>query len=329
MTAVAAAPAAARRRAPLTPHGLTWAVLRLHRTALYVAGASLVAFAAAMVWLYVVGDDARAANRACGAPRAWVPSCEQFTELADSYGSVLSLTTTALSYLMFPVAAWAGGALIGRELESGTALLAWTQSVTPLRWLAAKLAVPALLLTAGTTAAVLLNVWARQDENPDLARDWYYPDVFVSTGPVAVTYVLAGLALGALAGLATRRALPAAGVGFVLTLFLYNILERSREDLWPTVEKTSNTFGGLPRSAFQVENGMVLVSGERVTGGHVCSRMPPGYDCVPDADIAGYYRAFHPPSHFWPLQFVDAAIALAVAALATATAFWLLRRRTG
>jgi hypothetical protein len=227
---------------------------------------------------------------------------------------------------MFPVAAWAGGALVGRELESGTARLAWTQSVTPLRWLAAKLAVPALLLTAGATAAVLLNIWARQDDNPNLVGDWYHPDDFVTTGPAAVTYVLAGLALGALAGLVTRRALPAAGVGFAATLALYNILERYREDLWPTVSRTSDSPSELPRSALQVDHGMVLTSGERVTGFR-CSVMPDS-TCVNDADIAGYYSTFHPQSHFWPLQLVSAGIALAVAALATAAAFWLLRRRT-
>jgi hypothetical protein len=37
----------------------------------------------------------------------------------------------------------------------------------------------------------------------------------------------------------------------------------------------------------------------------------------------------HPASHFWPLQLVETGIVLAVAALATAAAFALLRRRTG
>ncbi|TLS40686.1 hypothetical protein FE633_40420 [Streptomyces montanus] len=329
MTALAAVPTTPRRRSRLAPHGLTWSVLRLHRTALYVCGAAFVAFAATMIWMYAIGDDARASIGACGSPGSGLPSCLEITELTaenDTYRYVLSLATTVLAYAMFPVAAWAGGALIGRELESGTARLAWTQSVTPLRWLAAKLAVPALLLTAGTTAAVLLNVWARQDDNPNLVGDWYYPDVFVTTGPTAVTYVLAGLALGALAGLVTRRALPAAGVGFAATLVLYNILERYREDLWPTVYRQGDSPGGLPRSALPVDNGMVLTSGERVTG----SRCPmlPDSACVKDADVAGYYSTFHPRSHFWPLQLVDAGIALAVAALATAAAFWLLRRRT-
>ncbi|MGP4046297.1 hypothetical protein [Streptomyces sp. 2A115] len=313
-----------------TVKGLPWTVLRLHRTALITWGTGLLAATAALVWMYAIGDDARFGAGGCSIPpTAALPSCEEVHAQTanETYRDVLGLVSTTLSYLMFPVAAWAGGALIGRELENGTARLAWTQSVTPVRWLAAKLAVPALLLTAGTTAAVLLNVWARQDDNPNLVGDWYYPDVFVSTGPTAVTYVLAGLALGALAGLVTRRALPAAGLGFAATLVLYNVLERYREGLWPTVTRSGKPYE-LPRSAFQVEDGALLTSGGRTDSQPCGEAMSSGSDCVPNPDFAGYYSTYHPKSHFWPLQLVDAGIALAVAALATAAAFWILRRRT-
>jgi hypothetical protein len=327
LTAKSAAESAAKG----TVKGLPWTVLRLHRAALIAWGAGLLAATAALVWMYAIGDDARLGAGGCSLPpETWLPPCDEVhaeSAANEIYRKGIGLVATAVSYLMFPVAAWAGGALIGRELENGTARLAWTQSVTPLRWLAAKLAVPALLLTAGTTAAVLLNVWARRDDNPHLVGDWYYPDAFVSTGPTAVTYVLAGLALGALAGLVTRRALPAAGLGFAATLVLYNALERYREGLWPTVTRGEPPYK-LPRSAFQVEDGVLLTSGER-TDSYTCGGpTSPGSDCVPNADFAGYYSTYHPKSHFWPLQFVDAGIALAVAALATAAAFWILRRRT-
>lgn len=327
MTVLAAAPTAARRRSRLAPRGLTWSVLRLHRTALYVGGAALVAFAAAMVWMYVIGDDARVSTGPCSTP-GYCPNLTASTFEDQTYRRIVSLTAEALSYLMFPVGAWAGGALIGRELESGTARLAWTQSVTPLRWLAAKLAVPALLLTAGTTTAVLLNVWARQDGGPDLALDWYFSDTFITTGPAAVTYALAGLALGALAGLVTRRALPAAGLGFAATLAFYNLMDRYRWDLWPTSSVTVSDPDAyhLPQSALHMSSGYVLTSGER-SEGYFCRDMP-GPGCLKEGDVTGHYTVFHPQSHHWPLQLMDAGIALAVAALATAGAFWLLRRRT-
>ena len=43
---------------------------------------------------------------------------------------VVALSTLTVSYLPLLVAAWAGATLTGRELENGTAQLAWTQSIT-------------------------------------------------------------------------------------------------------------------------------------------------------------------------------------------------------
>ncbi|MDQ0749507.1 hypothetical protein QF034_003738 [Streptomyces africanus] len=306
MTALHAVTAPAVRPLP-GPGGLFRAVLRTHRTALALSGLALAAATLALLWLHSLGDDARAGMSPCAIPPTdRLPSCAAVDAITadETYANGIALIATALSYVLFPVAAWAGGALVGRELESGTAQLAWTQSVTPVRWLAAKLAVPALLLTAGTGGLVLLNVRARGDGDPDLVGDWYAPDSFVSTGPAAVAYALAGLALGALAGLLWRRALPAAATAFAASLVLFTLLERFRADLWPTVTRIAPGSIELPRSAFQV------------------SWTTPMPDGVPLT-----YAEFHPGSHFWPLQYVESGILLAVAATATGTAFALLTRR--
>ncbi|MGI5376465.1 hypothetical protein ACQEV2_19830 [Streptomyces sp. CA-251387] len=299
-------------RTPRGPRGLIWAVLRVHRTALILWGLALVAATAVLIWMSAIADDARPAYGGCAEPPTdGLPSCSAIEAITadDIYSDGIALITTALSWVIFPVAAWAGGALIGRELENGTARLAWTQSVSPTRWLAAKLAVPAVLLTAGTGTVLLLNLWARGDDNPNLVGDWYGPDQFTGIGPVAVASALAGLALGALAGLLWRRALPAAGAGLVAALLLYNTLEYYREDFWPTVTRAEKGEFELPRSAWQTHWGWTW-DGDVGEGTPLTT------------------AAFHPQSHFWPLQYVETGILLAVAAAATAAAFWLLRRRT-
>ncbi|NUP18315.1 MAG: hypothetical protein HOZ81_19970 [Streptomyces sp.] len=296
MTAALDATTAAPSRAPRGPRGLVWAVLRVHRAALVLWVLALAAATACLIWMYAIGDEARRGMGGCSEPVAvdGLPSCASLdAATTDTYSIGIGLLATSLSFVIFPVAAWAGGALIGRELESGTARLAWTQSVTPARWLAAKLAVPAALLTAGTGGIALLNLWVRQNDGPDLAGDWYYSDVFIATGPTVVAYPLAALALGTLAGLLLRRTLPAAGVAFAAAFVLYNLLERNRENLWPTAIRSATHNSELPRSAWQTSS-----------------------------------ATFHPHSHFWPLQYAETGIVLAVAATATLAAFWLLRRRT-
>ncbi|MFE0672210.1 hypothetical protein [Streptomyces sp. NPDC058867] len=157
MTAV---PAEATAAAPPTlargPHGLLWLTLRVHRTALLSWSALVAVFSGALLWAYGPGDDAARAEyleTGCGAGRPNL-GCDMPGPAFERYDYVLGVSGALLAFLPLLAAAWAGGALIGRELEQGTARLAWVQSVPPTRWLAAKLAVPAALLAAGTTATV-------------------------------------------------------------------------------------------------------------------------------------------------------------------------------
>ncbi|MFF3406814.1 hypothetical protein ACFYW8_11455 [Streptomyces sp. NPDC002742] len=318
---------------PRRPSGLTWTVLRLHRTALYAWGAVLLAAAAVLTWMHVIGPDVRAAVGNCGSPGAVAADCArlQTTTVDEIHTYGLDLVATGVTYLLYPVAAWAAAALIGRELESGTAQLAWTQSVTPVRWLVAKLTVPAVLLTAGTALAVLLSAWARRAEDGDLIGGWFNTNVFISTGPVAVAYALAGLALGALAGLALRRALPAAGAAVASAFVLHSVLDQFRMSLWPAVTVTGRTALHLPTGSLALEHGAVTRHGERLGNDLACvgsgSSTSIG-ECVKRTGLTDFWATYQPESHFWPLQLVESGLLLAVAGLATAAAFALLRRRT-
>jgi hypothetical protein len=315
------------------PSGLTWTVLRLHRTALVLWGAALIAVAATLTWMYVIGPDARAAIGPCGTAGTGLPTCADLRAIDtdETYRAGIGFVATCLTYLMFPVAAWAGAALIGRELETGTARLAWTQSVTPARWLAAKLAVPAALLTAGTTLAVLLTVWARRDGNPELVGVWYDTDVWFSTGPVAVAYALAGLALGALAGLVLRRALPAAGAALAATFALFVLLHAVRLSLWPATTVTGRAALRLPPRSLDLLHSVATTDGRHISNDLACVGQDSSTgigNCMRKSGLTDFWATYHPESHFWPLQLVESGLLLAVAGLATAAAFALLRRRT-
>ncbi|MGW3814948.1 hypothetical protein [Streptomyces sp. NPDC005046] len=317
---------------PYRPSGLTWTVLRLHRTALYVWGAALLTVVAALIWMHAIGGDARAAAGDCYASD-FLTDCGFVEETAADriYAYGLALVSACVTYLMYAVAVWAGAVLTGRELENGTAQLAWTQSVTPARWLAARLAVPAVLLTAGTTLASLFANWTRRAGNGDLSGGWFITNVFVSSGPVAVAYALAGLALGALAGLALRRALPAAAAALAAAYVLHEVLDRFRMSLWPAETTTGRAALQFPHGALVLEHGAVTGDGERLSTNMACV----GTDsaaalgrCVKRTGLTDFWTTYQPESHFWPLQLVESGLLLAGAGLATAAAFTLLRRRT-
>ncbi|KOV95029.1 hypothetical protein [Streptomyces sp. NRRL B-3648] len=274
-------------------------VLRLHRTALACWALFVTAVLGGLGWLGGVSaphirhlEATCAPSDLCNIPYVgWV------------YGERLDNVASVIGYGFLAVAAYAGGALIGREMETGTAQLAWTQGVTPARWLAAKLAVPALALTAGDGVLVAAFRWAwspHRDLRP--GDDWSFGGIFLARGPATPAYALCALAVGALTALLLRRALPALAVSLGATGLLHLVLARVRPYLWPRLTRTEPHAYELDDSAWQVAQG-------RTAGG-------------------GYRATYHPPSHFWPLHLMETGIVLAAAALATAAAFALVRRRT-
>ncbi|MEU6666657.1 hypothetical protein [Streptomyces sp. NPDC046727] len=207
-------------------------LLRLHRPALLVWTAFVLLAAGELLWVHYSGAPR---DRSCHQAGAWC----SYTVLTDT-DAVMRLLGEALCHAPAAVAAWAGAALIGRELESGTARLAWTQTVTPARWLTAKLTAAALPLLAGTAVLALVfgSVWSADKDV--LVTHWTWDRVFVPRGPLLPALVLFGLAAGALAGLALRRALPALAVagaaGVALRLYLHDLWQPLRGTLtgfWP------------------------------------------------------------------------------------------------
>ncbi|MFI7504324.1 hypothetical protein ACIBVL_38765 [Streptomyces sp. NPDC049687] len=333
MTAVADAGAgsAGTSAALRAPWGTARTVLRLHRAALAVWALFVVGLSAGLVWLAeVTGKEERKALEACdSAGQDW---CDMTMIGLPGYENGLRWTGLLISYLFLGVAAFAGGALTGRELENGTAHLAWTQGVSPTRWLTAKLAVPALVVTGGATALVLVYRWAWGTNEDLLQSGWMSDDGFLSRGPASVAYALCALAVGALTGLLLRRTLPALAVSVVTAGLISFVVARYRSSFSPAVTVTSAAEDfDYPLTAWQVESG-ALIHGHRVPnfdvtkcyGGSTATTQ----NCLDDLGVTGFYTTYHPESHYWPIHLVETGIVLTVAALATTAAFLLLRRRT-
>ncbi|MFF6915640.1 ABC transporter permease [Streptomyces sp. NPDC012466] len=325
------APAATTRRSS-QPRGLVLALLRLHRTALYFWLGLVAVAAGALLWAIGPGADAAWAeytDLGCDGTRPNL-GCDLPGPANSRYQTAVAVGTGLLRLLPLLTGAWAGGALIGRELESGTARLAWTQSVGPARWLAAKLAVPALLLLTGTLTLTLLHrlLWSsnRSPKGAMAWRAWHDDGVFEINGTIAAAQALAALALGVLVGMLLRRTLPALGVAVLAVVSLVYVLDELRPHLWPVKTVVTGLDDATAGSdSMIVETGALNASGARVPI-PACTGEP---TCNAKHGITHYYADYHPASHFWPLQLAETGILLAVAALAAGVAFALLRRRTG
>jgi hypothetical protein len=310
--------------APPRPPATGRTVLRLHRTALIVWVVVVVAASASLLWAYGPGASAAETEwrQNCGGG----PYCMWDTTLNPYYRAV-RLPELAIAWLHLPVAAWAGAALVGREMENGTARLAWTQGVAPARWLAAKLAVPAALLTAGAGVLVLVHRLTYEANPFPVILRWSEESVFIANGTVAVALPLLALAVGALTGLLLRRTLPALAVGTAVTAAIVMAADAVTPHLWPskTAVGTLETGYTAPNDVLQGDHGALTSTGARIPDPGCGDN--DGGKCLADHDITGYFTDYHPSSHFWPLQLVETGILLALTGMAVAAAFWLLRRR--
>ncbi|MET7981641.1 hypothetical protein [Streptomyces sp. NPDC005281] len=309
-----AATAPASRALP-APRGLVWTVLRLHRTALWVWTGFVVLTAALLLWLYGPGATHTqhlldTLGYAGVQGDAW-SSGALIAPLSGTYNDLFYDPAALLSVASFAVAVFAGGSLTARELENGTARLAWTQSVTPARWLAAKLAVPALFITVGTGLLTVLYRMLWSAHGNLLLAGIGPRAVYFSIGPATVAAPLLGLAVGALAGLVLRRALPALTVA---GLAQYAVIT-FRANSWPFQ-------GSYQQPELSVRSRAITSTGAKIPD-------PGCYEnkaCLARHDIVGFTREYLPSPDYWPRQLLETGVLLAATAILVAVAFGVLRR---
>ncbi|MGW5047233.1 ABC transporter permease [Streptomyces griseoluteus] len=316
--------------APAHPRQARWTFL-LHRWALAVWVTLVVAISGLLLWAAgPLADDS---------DRAWhqLEACRRLSRCVvdtGSYAATYEFLTYAMILLPFVVAAWAGATLTARELESGTALMAWTQGVSPVRWLVVRLTLPAVVLTVGASLLVALHrfAWEAPEERTGDRPTWWQPFTFHANGPTVVAACLTALAVGTLTGLLVRRTLPALGVSVAASVLLLGGAHWLMPHLWTPVTEAGPFREGYPGLYTGVELSHGLVTR---TGAHIPTpdcRATSMDDCLRIYEQhggTGFYTTFHPATHFWPLQLTTTALLLVVTALLTAASFVVLRRRTG
>ncbi|MFG3528612.1 ABC transporter permease subunit [Streptomyces sp. NPDC047917] len=319
----------------ITLRGPVRVVVRQHRWALWIMGVlpvlAIVSLVGAWLWTEHVVDTFAASG--CSVMHT-TPDCG---DTVDAYldrqlwmQKVLNWSGPLMTVLPALVGMFVAGPVIARELESGTYKLAWTQSVTPARWLTAKLAVPTVVTLLSVSVLSAVCDWARTRENAvHEASQWYSRETYVSIGTAPLGYALCMLALGALAGLLLRRTVAAMVVTVLAYVPLVMVLNHVRDGLWPTTRLLGN--GPVGGGSWLIDSGRLTASGETVhwTDCRGSGAAVEPTDCMRELGGVTHFADYHPASHFWPLQLVETGILLALAALAAALAFRVLRRRHG
>jgi len=192
----------------------TWRHFRLQALiggiGLVVLGAILLATGPHLVSIY---DNAVAQCRADGVSAS---NCNNPVTITDA--KLQALATALVLIVPVLIGMFWGAPLVARELETGTFRLAWTQSVTRLRWLLVKLGLVGLASAAvGAVLSLMVTWWFSPVDK--VSQNRFDPAGFGVHGFVPAGYALFAFALGATTGLLFRRTLPAMAttlVGFVV-----------------------------------------------------------------------------------------------------------------
>lgn len=316
----------------LSLRGPARVIVLQHRRALWIAGALALAgvvLMAASVW-WNSGTADTYADTGCAFLDTSPRCVSTFHDMLDHQAwlrDVLRYTGIAMMVLPAAIGVFVAGPLIGRELESGTYRLAWSQSVSPARWLLAKLAVPAAITVVAVPAASAFYTWCRTAPDTDRMA-WYDTSVYAALGTLPTASALLAIAIGALAALLVRRTLLAMGITALVYGAVALTLATVRSSLWTVstvITPLNATTGGQPGDSLWVGGG--LMAGDQQLPDGPCDSVPDVDRCLADHHVTGTYVDYHPASHFWPLQLVGTGIVLVLTAVAVALAFRVLRRR--
>ena len=204
---------------------MTWLTWRQFRAQAIVAAAALavVAIAQAVTGPHLAHLFASSGVATCQAHGTCGTDVTAFMDQLKSAGDtvVFFLSNALLGVTPALIGIFWGAPLIAREIEAGTFRLAWSQSVTRLRWLAVKLGLIGLASMATVALLSFMVTWwaspiDRANGLPDgrngtTGLNHFSPELFLARGIAPIGYAAFAFALGVTAGLLLRRTVPAMG----------------------------------------------------------------------------------------------------------------------
>ncbi|MGP4017813.1 ABC transporter permease [Saccharopolyspora sp. 5N708] len=324
---------------------LAWVAWRQHRGLIILTALAVAVGTAWCLWAY---------SRAGSLPPCDVNGC---LDGEDSARELYSLAQQA-TYLAYGVAAFSGvvaafwGApLLAREFEQRTHLWAWTQDVSPVRWLLTRiLFLGAVITLLSVVLATTTSALARRVHS---FSDWVIPP-FATVGfelsiPVQLGYALFGFSLGLALSALTRRTVASMGITLIVfTAARVFIATVARPSYVAPVRQTTSLEGPYPGIALGADV-MHLDAGYLDTAGNTVSYSSPAYDgcsrvasnspspdtyqailnsCLTDHGVIHRYADYQPADRLLTFQLIETGIFLALAAALLAVTWLRIRKST-
>lgn len=299
---------------------MNWVLWRQHRIQAAIALALLAAFAvpATITGQHLADRRAACANGGCG----------------DLFQGLQGMNTIVDLTLVVPllIGIFWGATIVGRELESGTVALVWTQSMTRRRWLTTKLATLFGFTLLISVADAALVTWWSNTHNA-LVESRFAGLQFDIQALAPVGYALFASALGLAAGVLWRRTLPAMATtigGFVGIRLLVELWARPHYmspvvKFYPMKSMDPVPAGSLNIGTDLVHHGQVVSGPIRVVCDNATTREAAD-SCM--SRLGYQFRVtYQPASRYWTFQWIEFGIFAALAVLLAAAAIVLLRRR--
>jgi hypothetical protein len=342
---------AARRGNPAPWRRTVRATWLQHRGLLSTTTVVFAVVAALIVW-----SGLRPHALAAGCPNGSGAICLSAQSALAAHSAALARCSIALLALPVLTGVFVGAPVIARELETGSFRFAWTEGMGRTRLLLAKLA---LLGAACAAAAAVLGVlagWlADPFEQAGLASNWQYGQ-FDATYLALPAWTLCCLAIGAFAGMAIGRVVPAMAVtaavtGSLMLLDVAGLHDSFLLGIHPVVTRAAPAVGSAPghlntfavpgsyapAGSWLVQAWYTTANGWRLSAQAATSLVgkldvsrqliSPGYEMRWLArHHASYWLSYQPAGRFWVLQGAQAAVLLVAALLLAAGTIQLARR---
>jgi hypothetical protein len=325
---------------------MAWVIWRQHRLAIAGVLALLAVATAVVVAEGIHLHHGYAPVTACRP--AGSGACRQAANnFANDYSLTAGIVAVLLQAVPALIGAFAGAPLLAGVFESGTFRYVFTQGFGRIRWTAAKLVSLAVVVSAAAAALSAVFSWAY---GPILGMNGYgysslAPAFFDLKGVAFAAWTLVAFAIGALAGVLTRRVLPAmfatlaawSGLAFATALFLLphyrRALQTTNPNIGPPAWVISRWWavGGKPVDLSALSAALRPVDVRVVTSGVFSPgpSTPEPFDPIHYLLMHGFTRvaSYQPGSWFWPFQWIEGGWLLVLSVLLGAGAIWLVRRR--